>query len=627
MVLQIATVMGRWDQMKTSRDGYRKGGHPLMAAKGLSWDHKTGRTAALLAVIAVVASLFTIPATAASAATPDPIDVIVTEAHPASDSAERLVESLGGSVGDHLAIIGAFTAQVPASAFDVLSTSDAVESVAVDGSVQLQSTADWANDTVTYQDSGSMFKTAKFVLARTFWDAGYTGQGVDVALIDSGVAPVQGLTEPGKIVNGPDLSFESQNSDFRYLDTFGHGTHMAGIIAGRDPGVTNPWNDTKTKFVGIAPGARVVNVKVAGYDGAVDVSQVIAGIDWVVQHKNSNGLNIRVLNLSFGTDSVQAAQLDPLSHAVEQAWKAGIVVVVAAGNDGGLVPLRMPASNPNVIAVGAYDSNGTNITGDDFLTTFTNCGTNGRTYDVVAPGRSILSLRNPGSLADMENPGAVVDDRLFRGSGTSQSAAVVSGAVALMLEQRPELSPDQVKSLIVSTADYLGQRPDRGCPRKTMLDLREIFSTPAPSTSQTHPSSTGLGSLEASRGSDHVELDGVALTGERDIFGGPWNGTSWSTAAAQGTSWSGGTWNGTSWSGTSWSGTSWSGLSWSGTSWSGTSWSGTSWSGTSWSDKTWSGTSWSGTSWSGTSWSGTSWSGLSWSSAGWGDTASGVRWD
>jgi serine protease AprX len=581
----------------------------------------------VIGIIALVASLFIATIDPAAASTSGTVDIIVREANPATTDAETLVERLGGAVGEQLSIIGGFSATVPADILQSLVANPAIESATVDAAVQLQSTTDWANDSVTYQNSGSMFKTAKFVLARTFWDAGYTGQGIDVALIDSGVAPVEGLTLPGKVVNGPDLSFESQNPDFRYLDTFGHGTHMAGIIAGRDAGVTNPWSDTKTKFVGIAPGARIVNVKVAGYDGAVDVSQVIAGIDWVVQHKNSNGLNIRVLNLSFGTDSVQATTLDPLSHAVEQAWKAGIVVVVAAGNDGGVVPLRMPASNPNVIAVGAYDSNGTNITGDDFLTTFTNCGSGGRTYDVVAPGRSILSLRNPGSLADTENPGAIVDQRLFRGSGTSQAAAVVSGAVALMLEQRPDLSPDQVKSLITSTTDYLGRRTESGCPRKSMLDLREIFSKATPSASQNHTPSTGRGSLEASRGSDHVELDNTALTGEQDIFGVPWNGTSWSTAAAQGTSWSGGTWNGTSWSGTSWSGTSWSGLSWSGTSWSGLSWSGTSWSGTSWSDKTWSGTSWSGLSWSGTSWSGTSWSGASWSSAGWGTATSGVKWD
>jgi serine protease AprX len=545
--------------------------------------------------------------------------VIVRETDPGSDLAERLVARLGGRVVAELSIIGGFAAEVPLPALPLLEADPAVAAATVDGTVQLQAdTSSWAADPLTYRESGSLWKTAvRFTRADTFWSAGFTGAGIDVAVIDSGVVPVQGLTLPGKVVNAIDLAFESQASDLRHLDGYGHGTHMAGIIAGRDPGVTDPIVDGQTKFVGIAPDARIVNVRVAGSDGAVDVSQVIAAIDWVVQHRTDNGLNIRVLNLSFGTASTQSAALDPLSFAVEQAWKQGIVVVAAAGNDGNNKPLRMPAANPYVIAVGSYDTNNTNVTGDDFLSPFTNCGVPGRRYDVLAPGRSILSLRNPNSRADLEHPGAVVDNRLFRGTGTSQSAAVVSGAVALILDQRPELTPDQVKALITQNAKYLGVIPPSGCPRQSMLQMGKILTAATPTAVQTHPAATGTGSLDASRGADRLEHAGVPLSGERDVHGKPWNGTSWSTAAAQGTSWSGGQWNGTSWSGTSWSGVSWSGVSWSGVSWSGTSWSGVSWSGVSWSGQSWSGTSWSGTSWSGTSWSGTSWSGANWSGQSW----------
>jgi serine protease AprX len=145
-----------------------------------------------------------------------------------------------------------------------------------------------------------------------------------VAVIDSGIAPVAGLNGPGQVVNGPDLSFDSQDPDLRHLDGYGHGTHMAGIIAGRDG----------SYFSGVAPGATLINMKVAAADGATDVSQVIAAIDWVVEHRNDPGLNIRVLNLSFGTTAMQSYQLDPLAYAVEVAWRKGIVVVVSAGNDG-----------------------------------------------------------------------------------------------------------------------------------------------------------------------------------------------------------------------------------------------------------------------------------------------------
>ena len=162
--------------------------------------------------------------------------------------------------------------------------------------------------------------------AQAWWTAGYTGKGVDVAVIDTGVAPVAGLSSPGKVINGPDLSLESQSPNLQYLDTDGHGTFMAGLIAGNDgqPG----------GYRGVAPDARIVSLKVGVADGGADVSQVIAAIDWVVQHRNDNGMNIRVLNLSYGTNSSQPYALDPLAYAVEQAWKAGIVVVAAAGNSG-----------------------------------------------------------------------------------------------------------------------------------------------------------------------------------------------------------------------------------------------------------------------------------------------------
>src|SRR4051812_38033299 len=162
--------------------------------------------------------------------------------------------------------------------------------------------------------------------AQAWWNAGYTGKGVDVAVIDTGVAPVAGLNASGKVINGPDLSLESQNPSLQYLDTNGHGTFMAGLIAGNDGQAGG--------YRGVAPDARIVSLKVGVADGGVDVSQVIAAIDWVVQHRNDNGMNIRVLNLSYGTNSTQPYQVDPLAYAVEQAWKAGIVVVAAAGTSG-----------------------------------------------------------------------------------------------------------------------------------------------------------------------------------------------------------------------------------------------------------------------------------------------------
>jgi serine protease AprX len=147
-------------------------------------------------------------------------------------------------------------------------------------------------------DKGSLYNIAEVVGAHASYSAGYTGKGIGVALIDTGVSPVPGLTS-GNVVHGPDLSFDSQQADFAHLDAYGHGTHLASIIAGRDAVGTAKSYTSAARFNGIAPDATLVNVKVGASDGAVDVSQVIAGIDWVVQHAGDN--HTRVINLSYGT--------------------------------------------------------------------------------------------------------------------------------------------------------------------------------------------------------------------------------------------------------------------------------------------------------------------------------------
>jgi serine protease AprX len=443
------------------------------------------------------------------------------------------------------------------------------------------------------------------VNADTMWRYGFDGAGVGVAVIDSGVAPVPGLDGAGKVVNGPDLSFESQSDTYRHLDTYGHGTHMAGIAAGND--------GRDGTFRGVAPGARVVSLKVASHSGAVDVSQVIAAIDWVVAHRNDPGLNIRVLSLSYGTDGIQDHEVDPLAHAVESAWRNGIVVVVAGGNDGATHPsLANPARNPYVLAVGAVDLAGTAGSSDDAVPQFSSRGNAERHVDLVAPGVSIRGLRNPGSTIDDQHPGARVEDRYFRGSGTSQAAAVVAGAAALLLDARPNLTPDQVKALFESTATPLYRTGARtqGAGR---LDVERAYRSLVPLGSrQAFPASTGTGSLEQARGTSHVAEEDAELVGETDIMGRPWVGSTWAPRSSAGAAWTGGAWNGEEWTSACWCGTSWSGASWEGKSWTGKSWTGKSWTSDVWSGKSWTGKSWTGKSWTGKSWTGKSWTAGTW---------------
>jgi serine protease AprX len=474
-------------------------------------------------------------------------------------------------------------------------------------------------------DVNSMASTTDYTGAQAFWAAGFTGQGVDVAIIDSGVSPVEGLNAPGKVVYGPDLSLESQAPNLTNLDTFGHGTFMAGLIAGRDAALTAPYGQAPASaYRGMAPDARIVSVKVATADGGADVSQVIAAIDWVVQHRTDNGMNIRVLNISYGTNSSNWFGVDPLAYAVEQAWDAGIVVVAAAGNSGyqakGSSPaLADPAYDKRIIAVGASDSMGTASVVDDTMPDFSASAKTGsaRAPDFVAPGVHLQGLRVLNSWIDTNVDGkTVLDDRFMRGSGTSESAAITSGAVALILSKFPQATPSQVKKLVKDTAYDMPTQNTRQV-GSGELRLLPILTSSLPIFVQTVAPATGGGSLELARGSDHLTLDGVVLKGEQDIFGKVFNGTAMAVLEAAGSSWSGGMWNGSTWTGSSWSGSSWSGLRWSGNSWSGNSWSGSSWSGNSWSGSSWSGNSWSGNSWSGSSWSGNSWSGSSWSTATW----------
>ena len=461
-----------------------------------------------------------------------------------------------------------------------------------------------------------MYAIDRQIGADELWSKGITGSGVDIAVIDTGVAPVPGLA--GKIINGPDISLDHPYAKVDGIDAFGHGTHMASIAAGLDPGTTNL--SDPSKFVGVAPGARIVNVKVGAFDGAADVSQVIAGIDWVVQHKNDNGLNIKVLNLSYGTESTNSYYDDPLSWAAEAAYRNGIVVVAAAGNEGGRVRVLSPAYNPVVLAVGAVDQAKEPLTASDF--------TNGGLLkpDIWAPGEHILGLRVPGSFLDARFPTARVGTRLFRGSGTSQATAVVSGSAALLAAAHPEATPSQLSNAIrLSGEDVNGEitgfidvaKADRLLDEGKIADAKPVDLTKLAALFGKTLLPPGTGSLEASRGGVHLIFNLVPLVGEVDIFGRAWDPTASSAAALAATSWTGGIFNGSSWSGSSWSGSSWSGSSWSGSSWSGSSWSSNTWAGSSWSGSSWSGSSWSGSSWSGNSWSGSSWSGSSWSGGGW----------
>jgi serine protease AprX len=569
--------------------------------------------------------------------------------------AAAAVERLGGVVDDRLEIVDGLTATVPASALSALAAVPGVRSVTPDSTLVSLGTL-WGDDTTEQGllstllfgewradgDLNSAYSITQQTGAQAVWDmadpnrAGgrLTGDGVGVALIDTGVAPVAGLHGSGQVINGPDLSFDSQSPATTNVDGFGHGTHMAGLIAGHDEAATSLLTGTDLHdpalFQGMAPDAHIVNVKAGASDGSVDVSQVIAALDWVVENKASH--NIRVINLSYGTDSTQSRRLDPLAHAVQNAWRAGIVVVVAAGNDGdsGPRPLNMPAIDPYVIAVGSADNNGYGDLTAWTQGSWTNSGDAHRRPDILAPGKSAVSLRVPGSAIDTAFPeGRVYGDnsgRFFRGTGTSMSTAVVSGAVALLLQAKPSLTPDQVKGLLMNTGVVLGTADDPVEVRA--LDIRRAVEraidplNTVPSYNQRHPRSSGLGSLDESRGSSHLydPATSTELQGEQDVFGVTWDAKSWAEDSAAATAWVGGVWRGTQWTGDGWSDGQWQSVAWVPPAWSGIAWLDRVWVRNNLSEDllsaarvTWQGTD----DWSRVSWSSDDWKRVSWSSGHW----------
>lgn len=282
--------------------------------------------------------------------------------------------------------------------------------------------------------------------------SGVTGKGVTVAIVDTGIAPHTDLTSPvNRIIAFKDFINGLTNA----YDDNGHGTHCTGDALG---------NGTASggKYKGMAPEANAVGVKVLDASGSGDLSNIIAGVDWVIQNKDQ--YHIRVLSMSLGSQATQSAKDDPMVQAVEKAWDAGIVVVVAAGNDGpDAKTIGSPATSPKIISVGAMDDKRTVDRGDDTVADFSSRGPTIDGFvkpDILAPGVDIISLRSAGSTLDKTMKSNRVDTDYFSLSGTSMATPIVAGVVALIIEKNPSLTPDQVKDRLLSGAEDRGYPPN-----------------------------------------------------------------------------------------------------------------------------------------------------------------------
>lgn len=424
--------------------------------------------------------------------------------------------------------------------------------------------------------------------------AGIDGSGVGVALIDSGVADVPDLHN--RVVARVDFTEQRDG-----LDTFGHGTHMAGLIAGDGTSSAGQW-------VGTAPGANLISLKAASWNGATDTSSVITAIRWAVTNKSR--YNIRVINLSFGTDARQTYRSDPLDRAVERAWEAGVVVVVSAGNLGPLAgSISKPGDDPRILTVGSFDDENSLLSLNHHIPDFSSRGPTQdgvEKPDIVAPGVSIVSSRAPGSTIDTFRPTARLDAAYFKGTGTSQSAAIVSGVAALVIQANPSLTPDDVKGILIDTAnDNLVGQSGAGhgaVNARRAVQAAQGIQSWRPLATIPEPS-IGLGTLEGTRGNGHVYAD-LNRDGEADLVTGEVEvlGNRYDAIIAAATAWTLQTWSASPWAGVAvetpgfaatdpgapgWLGAGPDVLSWDAKSWGAAGWDAKSWGAKSWGSFLW----------------------------------------
>lgn len=371
-----------------------------------------------------------------------PVRVIVEHSRRKTDRITSLIEASQGKVHHEIGLFSGLAVELPYSALEELAHSRHVHKIWQDAPVRIL--LDVAVPTV----GGALAQ-----------QAGLTGENVNIAVLDTGIYPHPDLVQPSnRILAWNDLVNQKQDP----YDDNGHGTHVAGIIAG---------NGYKSdgKYTGMAPEARLVGVKVLDKDGAGVTSTIISGIEWCL--KNQATLNIRAINLSMGATAQESYRSDPLCRATTAAWRKGIVVCCAGGNEGPESgTIDSPGINPKTITVGNLDDKQTLSPKDDLLSDTSSRGpTIDRLVkpDILAPGTNITSLWKNGGYRSL--------------SGTSMATPMVTGAVAQIVQKWPKLKPDQIKQQLLKNSRDIGL--GKNLQGAGVLDMEGIFKL-TPKTAQ-----------------------------------------------------------------------------------------------------------------------------------------------
>jgi len=465
-------------------------GRSRRSARNIAPRHRSGGHAAVVLAASLLAGLTFAGAPASAGSLNGKADQFLTRAacRPARGSIpviiqfsgeptvnnQKTLDALKVNVYRHLPVINSVAARVPWQNMERLAALGLVKRLSADVAVK-------RCDEFTVGSTGANVAYSQY---------GLTGDGIGVAVVDSGISQHEDLTKPGllgTVLLSQNRIVKSVNfvaSETRTDDPCGHGTHVAGIIGGNGHASTGLL--AKKSFYGIARKVNLISVRVLNRVGQSDVSTVVAGIQWVIN--NRSAYKIRVLNLSLGHQSGESYLTDPLCQAVEKAWNSGIVVVCAAGNDGranaNLNPaesnegwgtaygsINSPGNDPYVITVGATKSMD-GIHAHDRIATYSSRGPSRLDFvlkpDIIAPGNHIISTLSDGSYLDTEHSNTNLvsgtlylvtgilfgsSNKYFYLSGTSMASPVVAGAAALILQKYPNLSPDTIKARMMISAD------------------------------------------------------------------------------------------------------------------------------------------------------------------------------
>jgi serine protease AprX len=456
------------------------------------------------------------------------VHVIVQKtAESQGEEAEAQVAALGGTVTSDLHIINAFAAEMSLQGAMQIARSQYVRWVSLDAPVlstactQCVDTRNLANAYIRAIGADKVWNQAPY----------RQGKAIGVAVVDSGVNPNGDLyTNMGVNRQIADVRF---NSDYNQstFDGYGHGTHVASIVGGDG-------SESGGKYIGVAPMVNIVNVKVSNDDGSARLNDVVAGLQWVLENKDA--YNIRVVNISLNSAVAESYHTSPLDAAVEILWFNKIVVVASAGNkgNGAIYP---PANDPFIITVGATDDKGTNSISDDIVASFSAYGSTSDGVikpDLVAPGANIIArLVNQNMGLANAHPSNKVGDQYFRMSGTSMAAPMVSAAVAILLQDEPNLTPDQVKYRLMATANksWSGYNAT-----KSGAGYLDIYAAVYGTTTQS--ANTG------------IKASQLLSTGSAPIT---WNSVGWNSVG----------WNSVGWNSVGWNSVGWNSVGWNSDYW------------------------------------------------------------